>query len=57
MSFKNTDRSFILTGPAYRVRSSTKNEGQEMGIGNLMCSFGASVKEAELQLTKVESYQ
>lgn len=41
----------------YRIRPSIENEGQETGIGSLMGSFGADVEEAELQLTKVRSYQ
>ena len=39
-----------------RIRPSVENERQETGIGNLTCSFGANVEEAELQLTKVGSY-
>ena len=39
-----------------RIRPSIENEGQDTGIGNLTCSFGANVEEAEMQLTKAGSY-
>lgn len=39
-----------------RIRPSIENEGQETGIGNLTCSFGANVEAAEMQLTKAGSY-
>lgn len=52
--FKNTSGLFNRMGD--RKRPSVENERQETGIGNLTCSFGANVEEAELQLTKVGSY-